>query len=61
MDGSRLAPTTPKGARRLVKNSAARWQLDQSTGTRWLQMVAPCGNVLPPVLAQPGTALPLQP
>lgn len=61
MDGSQLTPTTPQAARRLVKNNAAQWRLDQATGTRWLQMTIPCGTVLPPRLVQPGTALPLNP
>lgn len=61
MDGSQLAPTTPQGARVLVKNGAARFHRDQDSGHRWLQMVTPCGNALPAVLAQPGTALPMKP
>lgn len=61
IDGSQLAPTTPQAARVMVKSGAARFRLDRATGRRWLQMLTTCGTVLPPVLAQPGTALPLKP
>lgn len=60
VDGSQLAPTTPQAARLLVKNRAAVFHLDRESGHRWLQMLSPCGTVLPPVLAQPGTSLPIK-
>lgn len=59
IDGSQLTPTTPQRARVMVRKGAARFHLDRATGHRWLQMVSRCGTTLPPVLVQPGTALPL--